>query len=58
MEPRSVLARVCHLRARSVAAFSVDSSELLDVKTNKHFFDGAWGIYIRRSDNPAIWDRS
>ena len=34
MEPRSVLGCVCYLRARSVAAFSVDSHELLDVKTN------------------------
>ena len=58
MEPRSVLGRVCHLHARSVAASSVGSSELLDVQTNKYFFGGAWNIYIRRSDNPAIWDRS
>ena len=35
MEPRSVLGRVCYLRARSVAAFSVGSYELLDVKTKE-----------------------
>ena len=35
MEPRSVLGRVCYQRARSVAAFSVDSNELLHVKTHE-----------------------
>ena len=58
MEPRSVLDRVCCLRARSLAAFSMDSNELLDVKTNEFFFAGALGIYIRRGDTSAICDRS
>ena len=54
MEPRSVLGRVCYMRARSVAAFSMDSYELLDVKINEFFLGGAWGIYTRRSDTSAI----
>ena len=37
-EPRSISDRVCCLHARSVAPFSVDSDELLDVKTNGYFF--------------------
>ena len=57
MEPRSVFGRVCYQRARLVAAFLVDSNRLPRVKTNENFFGGAWGIYIRRSDTPAIWDR-
>ena len=54
MEPRSVLGCVCYLRARSFAAFSLDSYELLDVKTNDFFFGGAWGFHIPRSDTSAI----
>ena len=57
MEPRSVSDCVCCLRARLVAPFSVDSNEVLDVKTND-FFCGARGIYIGRSDTPAVWDHS
>ena len=38
MEPRSVLGRVCYQRARSVAAFSVDSNKLLHVKTREFFW--------------------
>ena len=37
MERGCFLDPVCYLRARSVAAFSVDSYELLDVKTNEFF---------------------
>ena len=54
MELKSVLGRVCYLRARSVAAFFLESYEVFHVKTNEFCFRGAWGIYIRRSDNPAI----
>ena len=56
MDPRSVLDRVCFLRARSVGAFSVDSYKLLYVKTHEFFFGGAWGMYIRSSNIPAKWD--
>ena len=41
MEPRSVLGCVCYQRARSVAAFSVDSDEVLHVKSHEFIW---WGM--------------